>query len=222
MDRLRILTKTDGVAESLRAQILRGTFSPGTPLRQQDVAARLGVSSTPVREAFGILMAEGFLERRPHRGAVVVGPPRDINDVYEIQGLIEGLAVRRLIQRNDRRVIEELTGLVTASGALATPDVHRFRILASDFHQAIVDGARSEALAEIHAILARRTIFTTPLDKAGMRQVQRHHEALLEAIGRRATKRAVAVIAEHSIWNAASVRSAGRRGLRKAADKAHV
>ncbi len=68
---LGAVTKTDSVYAHLRRAILAGTLSPQTPLRQERIAAGLGVSATPVREAFRRLEAEGLVRRDPHRGVVV-------------------------------------------------------------------------------------------------------------------------------------------------------
>jgi DNA-binding GntR family transcriptional regulator len=73
-DPLEVSSKADAVYRRLHADIEAGSISPGTHLRQDDLAARWGVSSTPVREAFRRLEAEGLVELLPHRGVVVRGP----------------------------------------------------------------------------------------------------------------------------------------------------
>lgn len=66
-------TKSETVYEALRTAIAMGRLRPGTPLRQEEVAARFGVSQTPVREAFRRLEAEGLVEHAANRGVVVRG-----------------------------------------------------------------------------------------------------------------------------------------------------
>ena len=66
------------VAGMLRDQIQDGGLAPGTRLRQNEIAERFGVSTTPVREAFAQLQAEGLVRIDPHRGAVVFRHPHDI------------------------------------------------------------------------------------------------------------------------------------------------
>lgn len=85
---LGAVTKTDSVYAHLRRAIVAGTLSPQTPLRQERIAAGLGVSATPVREAFRRLEAEGLVRRDPHRG-VVVGDgegrmPGDMAGFYDV------------------------------------------------------------------------------------------------------------------------------------------
>ena len=68
-------TKADLVYEALQSSIMSGNIREGEHLRQEEVAARLGVSQTPVREAFRRLESEGLVEHAPNRGIVVRGIP---------------------------------------------------------------------------------------------------------------------------------------------------
>ncbi|MEX2238595.1 MAG: GntR family transcriptional regulator [Dehalococcoidia bacterium] len=71
----RSRSKAEAVWETLRAEILSGRVAEGTHLRQDELAAHWGVSSTPVREAFRRLEAEGLVELLPHRGVRVCPLP---------------------------------------------------------------------------------------------------------------------------------------------------
>lgn len=75
IERQRGRTKADIVYEALQSAILSGQLEPGERLRQEEIAARWGVSQTPVREAFRRLEAEGLIEHEPNRGVVVRGLP---------------------------------------------------------------------------------------------------------------------------------------------------
>lgn len=87
------------VAAILRKALLAGEFRPGEELSLTDMAARLGVSRTPVREAFQALAAEGLLELRMNRGAIVVGiDEKFIRDHFELRTLLECEAVRRAVR----------------------------------------------------------------------------------------------------------------------------
>ncbi|GIW18335.1 MAG: hypothetical protein KatS3mg064_1492 [Tepidiforma sp.] len=68
-------TKADLVYEALQAAILSGNLKEGEHLRQEEIAARWGVSQTPVREAFRRLESEGLVEHAPNRGVIVRGLP---------------------------------------------------------------------------------------------------------------------------------------------------
>src|SRR5215213_6251912 len=86
------------VYQRTRHAILTGDYSPGSPLRLQDLAARSGVSMIPVREALRLLEAEGFVESIPNRGARVAPlSMEDMLDVYRTRIVLELEALRQAI-----------------------------------------------------------------------------------------------------------------------------
>jgi len=89
---------TDRVADSLRAAILRGEIAPGTWIRQEEVADRLGSSRLPVREALRILDAEGLVEHERHRGArVPLLSAHEVDVIYRMREQLEQLAIAESI-----------------------------------------------------------------------------------------------------------------------------
>ena len=96
MEILEVLPIRLRVAAILRKALLAGEFRPGEELSLTDISARMGVSRTPVREAFQALAAEGLLELRMNKGAIVVGiDEKFIQDHFELRLLLECEAVRR-------------------------------------------------------------------------------------------------------------------------------
>lgn len=96
MEILEVLPIRLRVAAILRKALLAGEFKPGEEMSLTDISARMGVSRTPVREAFQALAAEGLLELRMNRGAVVVGiDEKFITDHFELRLLLECEAIRR-------------------------------------------------------------------------------------------------------------------------------
>jgi DNA-binding GntR family transcriptional regulator len=94
------VSKTAYVLDRMRAEIARGTILPGQPLRQTDLAARYGVSPTPVREALRLLEADGTISYSPHRGATVAEMDRSrIHDLYLLRATTERLATRLAVER---------------------------------------------------------------------------------------------------------------------------
>jgi DNA-binding GntR family transcriptional regulator len=83
-------TKEDFVADHLREGILSGRYPRGTRLKQADIAEQLSLSITPVREAFRILEAEGYVKSETHRG-VVVAPfdPSATREINELRIMLE-------------------------------------------------------------------------------------------------------------------------------------
>ncbi len=82
--------------------VFNGELRPGDRVRQDEIAAQLGVSRIPVREAIIALDREGWVTIEPHRGAYVHGlDPEYVHDHYEIYGLIFGMKGRRVVDRAD-------------------------------------------------------------------------------------------------------------------------
>src|SRR5918996_6401711 len=112
-DLLRRSTTAETVAQMLRNEIQRGQLPPGTRLRQNEVAQRFGVSTTPVREALALLQAEGLVRIDPHRGALVFHPTvADLRESYEIRGALESLAVTKAIPRLTEDLVKDLQKLI--------------------------------------------------------------------------------------------------------------
>jgi len=90
------LTIAEQVAAALRREIATGQLAAGTRLRQVEIAQRFEVSTTPVREAFGLLQSEGLVQIDTHRGVTVFLPTiQDLVEHYEIRMALEMLAVEK-------------------------------------------------------------------------------------------------------------------------------
>jgi len=91
--------------EQLRSDILEGVFEPGATLFEVEQSERLGVSRTPVREAFGRLVAEGLLDDRRGRGLAVTDvSDRDIDALYEMRTCLEAQAAQLAARHADPEV----------------------------------------------------------------------------------------------------------------------
>ena len=102
-------TRAGAVAEKLRRLIQSGEIAPGSRLRQNELAERFGVSTTPVREAFAELAREGIVRLDAHRGATVFRPSLDeLIEIYEIRGALEPLATELAAARATDDELAEL------------------------------------------------------------------------------------------------------------------
>lgn len=181
---IRFKTKSDTVASWLRSEVLAGRLQPGTQLLQEDIAEQLGVSSTPVREAFGMLEAEGFLERRPHRGVVVTSRNEDdVADANRIRTVLETYAVRELTKRLAPEMLAEMEQhLNDAQAAMVSGDTAAFRRASNGFHLAIIRGARSRSLNEIMNYMVPRSQLYSRVNAEWMPTRLAEHRRILEAI----------------------------------------
>ena len=92
------------LAERLREMIIEGELAPGARLNERALCERLGVSRTPLREAFRVLAAEGLVDLQPNRGAQVVAlSDDDIRDSFEVMGALEALSGELACRAHQRR-----------------------------------------------------------------------------------------------------------------------
>jgi DNA-binding GntR family transcriptional regulator len=148
----------DRLRDSIENAILTGEFAPGERLDEVSLAARFGVSRTPLREALGQLSAAGLVESRPHRGTFVrtLGADRLV-EMFEVMGELEA-ACARLAAR--RRTPEQEAALLAAheacrlAAARRDPDAYYYEN--ERFHFALYAAARNAFLAEEAGRLHRR------------------------------------------------------------------
>jgi len=139
----------------VKARLLDGRFAGGTLLSENEIAQRLDVSRTPVRQAFVQLEAEGLLELYPRRGALVVPiSPSEAEDVLEARMLIEQHAARRAASAGPA-LAEALRGHI-ADQERALEDGAGFAWADRRFHQALVESAGNQLLTRQYAGLRDR------------------------------------------------------------------
>lgn len=132
--------------------VFDGVLRPGDRVRQDDIAARLGVSRIPVREAIIALDREGWLTLQPHRGAFVNGFDRDyVTDHYELYGMLFSLAARRVTERASDDQLEELVQL--ADQLAGTEGAASFATVNRDYLRALTVAAASRRLATLSRVM---------------------------------------------------------------------
>jgi DNA-binding GntR family transcriptional regulator len=100
----------------IRRDIVRGAFQPGDLLRERELAARYGVSKTPVREALSLLAQEEMVKAVPRAGYMVTQlTMRDVQEVYHLRLTLEAMAARLAAERITDQELQELERLTSAS-----------------------------------------------------------------------------------------------------------
>lgn len=136
------------VAEHIRQLILDGTLRPNDKVPQDEVAAELGVSRIPVREALLSLAADGFVVLEPYRGAFVAPlEPADIRDQFELYGMVHGFAASRAVAVITDETLAELERIHQAFAKAA--DVDELDALDWQFHRTINRIAGSSRLRTV-------------------------------------------------------------------------
>jgi DNA-binding GntR family transcriptional regulator len=193
-------TAHQSVRDTLRRAILSGTLSGGTRLVQADIAAQLKVSTTPVREALRDLAAEGLILFDPHRGAIVHELDlSELVEVYEIRKALESLAVRKATQRiNDEQLAAAAALQDTMDGE---HDPGAWVELNWQFHSLLERAANSPRLwSMVKTVQDAAAIYvghSLKVEPQRMAAGNREHWAMLEAMRRRDSDKAVVLLVQH-------------------------
>ncbi|NJQ03841.1 GntR family transcriptional regulator [Streptomyces zingiberis] len=176
------------ILESLRAALVAGELVPGEVYSAPALAARFGVSPTPVREAMQRLATEGAVETVPNRGfRVALRSDRELAELAEVRALLEVPALLRLAGGGPPGGWDGLRALAaTATGAAAVGDRVRYTEADRAFHRALLALAGNEQLVLVADELYRRV--QAPVcrgavtSRADLRADAAEHEALLDAL----------------------------------------
>lgn len=189
------------VATYLRAQILDGELTPGTRIRQEDVAEQLGTSRQPVREALRILQTEGLAELEANKGARVPELTlADLTLLYEMRERLEPLALVESLPNLDTDAIthlREIQARISADANLAD-----FLTLDREFHMLTYSGCTSEHLLGIvrrfwNTSQHYRRLFMQMNGPQRMWVVNSEHSLIIDAIERRDASDAERYLAGH-------------------------
>jgi DNA-binding GntR family transcriptional regulator len=187
--------------QSLRQAIFSGRFRPGDRLLEGELAASLGISRTPIREAMQRLEAEGLLTAAPRRGLVVTELERDeIAALYAVREVLEGLAGRLAAQHASNAEIDAMRELVAQQAKASKKDAASLAQLNKQFRDLVHLATRNRFLIsalgtlEIPVAALPSPAFATSGHGAA---AHRDHADLLKAIDRRDSERAEELSAGH-------------------------
>jgi len=202
-------TLTSAVLERLRADILSTKLVPGQKLHIAGLAKQFAVSLAAVREALSRLVADGLVQASDQRGfRVSPVSPTDLEDVTRTRIDIEGLALRRSIERGDQAWLASVEKAFTALSAVPYrhPDepashyeewIIRHRI----FHRALVNACGSQWLLGFRDILheqsERYRRLSIRRETGKSRDVEAEHAAIVHAVLKRDADAAVSALSEH-------------------------
>ncbi len=195
-------TVTNQATEALRERILRGVYTDDTPLRQDALAADLGVSRIPIREALRQLEAEGLVIFNPHRGAVVSSLSVDeIEELFELRAQIESDLVRRAVVRTNAEHISRAKEILKSyEAAFRTGEVGEWGKLNWEFHSTLYAPAdrpfTMAIIQRLHQQSDRYLRMQLVLTHGESRAID-EHRAILTAVAARDVKHACSLMRQH-------------------------
>lgn len=197
------------VQRDIERRILSGDLAPGSKLIEADIAAALGVSRGPVREAFRALGQTGLLRTEKNRGVFVRHVSlEEANEIYEVRAALEGLVGRLAARRIDAAQLEQLRAIVRKMHAVARRggqpgDAAAYYALNVEFHAVLVEAAGNRALqANYRRIVNELDLYRRETLARGAENIPlstRDHEAIVDAVSKGDEKLAERLLYEHVI-----------------------
>ena len=135
------------------------TYSPGTKIVLKEIAAKLKISLSPVRDAIEQLDQDGWLERIPQSGTYIRQITlTDIEEIYELRGMLEAEAMKVAVERITPQGLAGLRNTVKALRKAATANsIKDYEESDTQFHKQIVEAAANKSLTKVHGSVLRKT-----------------------------------------------------------------
>lgn len=188
------------VALVVRRRIFEGRYPAGKYIRLEQLAAELGISVTPVREALFGLQAEGLLTQQPRRGFMVLPVTRqDVDDVAAVQGHIGGELASRAAERISEDELRELERIQERlESAYAADDYERAVRLNHEFHRGVNLAADSPKLAQLMSQITRYALESVfPTVEGWPEQSTEDHRRVIAALREGDGEQARAAMSRH-------------------------
>ncbi len=195
-------SRRERIIELLREAIVSGELKPGEALIETEIAAQLGVSRAPLREALQSLSREGLVEALPYRGTIVRNLSRaDIEELYSFRALLESFALRRIIEIGDPAHVALLRGYFDAMlDAAKRDDMRAVNDSDRGFHDALIELSGHRLLQESWQTVSLRVRQVMALRNRRNRDLTKvayNHIPIIDAIAESDVARAEKLLHEH-------------------------
>jgi DNA-binding GntR family transcriptional regulator len=194
----------DHVTEDIRRAIEAGVLKPGNRLVEADIAAQMGISRAPVREAIRQLEQEGFVTTTPRKGTFIVElERRDIEEIYSLRSALEWLAIKMALPHMDAAEIDNLESIVNEMREAAEAR-DMSRLVESDmaFHRRIVVlSGHSRLLQDWLRMSTQMRLFFAVKDQLyeNPRDIAETHQPLIDAFRAHDVEVAQRELSEHIV-----------------------
>lgn len=190
------------VASRLRDMITEDVLAPGARLNERTLCELLGVSRTPLREAFRLLAAEGLVTLEPNRGAQVVAlSEEDIRESFEVMSSLEALSGELACRHITDDEVAEIRALTFEMLAChARKDLASYYRINREIHDRINQAARNRLLVQTYQTLNKRIQnlrFRSNFDQQKWDQACKDHASMVDALAARDAATLTAILRTH-------------------------
>jgi len=195
-----VVRVADQIHRRLRQAILGGELPARTRLIELELAAKLEVSRTPVREAISRLVSDLLVKPLPHGGVEVVDMSQELEDIFSIREALEGTAARLAAERIAPEEVDNLQDLLGRERALPLDDYAKRAELNNIFHTAVLHAARAPRLTLMVEGFREFFLHESQLVRYGKRHTElalKQHQDIIDALRARDGKRAEKVVRNH-------------------------
>lgn len=190
------------VVESLREAIVTGQFKPGDSLKERELSKTMGVSTTPIKEAFRILEHEGLIQTIPRKGAFVSElADTSIHEIQMLRAAVEGVCARLVAVKATEEQLDALEAQIELMEELLNSDQTEQLVEENtNFHTMIRETANSPLLARV---LLNVASFDKAFRKRALKDVREvkegyaEHREIFEAIKSRDAELSEKLIKQH-------------------------
>lgn len=192
------------VFHKLREGILNGTYKEHDELKEVAIGEELGVSRTPVREAFRQLELEGLIRMVPNKGAYVTGiTDQDVRDIYRMRSLLEGLCARLATENiTDEEMGEMEENIYLSDFHAAKGNYGQLAALDNRFHEILYESCNSKMLEHTLRDFHQYVLQVRKQNLASMQRGKasnQEHKLIMEAIREKDAGKAEKLANEHMI-----------------------
>lgn len=201
MEKIKRGPLSSQVYETLKESIVKGDIKPGTRLTEKTIVEELGVSSTPVREAFRRLNSDGLIEMIPYKGVKVKSiDVADLVEVYSCRAMFEKHSIKLAIENYTPRLVEDLRKILELSRIAKTQT--EYVEYNTQFHNRILEQANNSRLEEffkqLEDVILHNRLHSSYSEER-KKKINEEHEEIINAIAQRDSESAETYMEKHII-----------------------
>lgn len=202
-------SKSEAVYNALLEKIVDGSYVPGTLLSIRDISQQVGVSRTPVKEAFSRLVFEGYIEILPNRSAIVARiSATEVLELLEVREALERSTAFYAAQRRTTADLEEMQRISEIHRSIPHDQAAQLAFWDKKFHVAIARASYNQTLCSmLDKVFEKLTRITLPISRDRAADSIRQHQMIYDAIRARNPEEAQRMMSDHNRDVLASVKA---------------